>query len=210
VREVALRVRDALVDLGMTPHAKTSGSSGIHVYVPIVRGPTQKDVWTVAKTISLDIATRHPRLATAVYRQALAFLGCAADAEDVVQDVFLHLVRRRGYPIRDLKAYLLTAARHQACSSLRRRQREGPVDDLEAALLPASSAGGFGDRETVRAALEALPPEQQEVVRLKVYEQMTFAEISQAVRASINTVASRYRYALVKLRKALGESIDVP
>src|SRR5437763_1185735 len=63
---------------------------------------------------------------TAIYRQALSILSSAADAEDVVQDVFLQLVRRRGYPIRELKAYLLTAARHQACSTLRRRQREAP------------------------------------------------------------------------------------
>lgn len=145
---------------------------------------------------------------TAVYRQALAILGSTADAEDVVQDVFLQLVRRRGYPILELKAYLLTAARHQACSALRRRQREAPAEDLEPGW--PGGAGDFGDRAAVRQALEALPAEQREVVRLKVYEQMTFAEIGRAVRASANTVASRYRYALGKLRKALGESIDVP
>jgi RNA polymerase sigma-70 factor (ECF subfamily) len=68
----------------------------------------------------------------------------------------------------------------------------------------------LGDRVAVRQALAALPPEQREVVRLKVYEQLTFAEISRSVRASVNTVASRYRYALEKLRKALGEPADVP
>ena len=49
---------------------KTSGSKGVHVYVPIVRGPTQKEVWEVAKMIALDLARRQPRLATAVYRRA--------------------------------------------------------------------------------------------------------------------------------------------
>jgi RNA polymerase sigma-70 factor (ECF subfamily) len=146
---------------------------------------------------------------TAIYRQALAILACAADAEDVVQEVFLQLVRRRGYPIQNLKAYLLTAARHQACSTLRRRQREAGDPSEDEAPWPGS-AGGLSDRMAVRQALEALPPEQQEVVRLKVYEQLTFAEISRSVRASVNTVASRYRYALEKLRKALGEPADVP
>jgi bifunctional non-homologous end joining protein LigD len=69
VVETAHAVNDTLRDLGMPTYAKTTGSRGIHVYVPIVRGPTQKDVWTVAKTISLDIARRHPRLTTAVYRK---------------------------------------------------------------------------------------------------------------------------------------------
>src|SRR3712207_3685059 len=48
VLEVALIVREALDALGMTSYPKTTGSRGIHVYVPIVRGPTQKQVWTVA------------------------------------------------------------------------------------------------------------------------------------------------------------------
>src|SRR5712691_9073489 len=49
VREAALLLRDTLEDLGAPSHAKTSGSKGIHVYVPIVRGPTQKSVWQIAK-----------------------------------------------------------------------------------------------------------------------------------------------------------------
>ena len=71
VVETAHVVNETLRGLGMPTHAKTTGSRGIHVYVPIVRGPTQKDVWMVAKTISLDIAKSHPRLTTAVYRKEI-------------------------------------------------------------------------------------------------------------------------------------------
>jgi bifunctional non-homologous end joining protein LigD len=67
--ETAQVVNATLRGLGMPTYLKTTGSRGLHVYVPIVRGPTQKAVWTVAKTISIDIARRHPRLATAVYRK---------------------------------------------------------------------------------------------------------------------------------------------
>ena len=70
IREAALVVRAALDALGMASHAKTTGSRGIHVYVPIVRGPTQKEVWTLAKRLSSEIARRHPRLLTAVYAKA--------------------------------------------------------------------------------------------------------------------------------------------
>lgn len=70
VRECALIVRDALEALGMTPLVKTSGLKGMHVYVPIVRGPVQKAVWTFAKALAVELASRHPALMTSVYRVA--------------------------------------------------------------------------------------------------------------------------------------------
>ena len=70
VRETALLVRDALVGLGMTSNVKTTGSKGLHLYVPIVRGPTQKQVWTVAKQIAVALAEENPKLITAEYRVA--------------------------------------------------------------------------------------------------------------------------------------------
>ena len=70
VREAALILRETLDALKMPSYPKTTGSRGIHGYVPIVRGPTQKDVWSVAKTISQSLAGAHPRLLTAEYRVA--------------------------------------------------------------------------------------------------------------------------------------------
>ncbi len=70
VREVALVVRQALEALGMRPLAKTSGSSGMHVYVPIVRAPLQKEVWTVAKQIAVQLAKLYPKIITSEYRIA--------------------------------------------------------------------------------------------------------------------------------------------
>jgi bifunctional non-homologous end joining protein LigD len=69
VREAALIVRDALETLGMKPLGKTSGSKGFHVYVPIVRGPEQKQVWTFAKALAVELASRHPALMTSEYRR---------------------------------------------------------------------------------------------------------------------------------------------
>jgi bifunctional non-homologous end joining protein LigD len=70
VLEVAVIVRDALLELGMRSYAKTTGSRGVHVYVPIVRGPTQKKVWTFAKAFAQMLARRHPAIITAEYRIA--------------------------------------------------------------------------------------------------------------------------------------------
>lgn len=68
VLETALIVRQALGDLGIPCYAKTTGSKGIHVYVPIVRGPNQKQVWTFAKAMARTLASRFPSLITAEYR----------------------------------------------------------------------------------------------------------------------------------------------
>jgi bifunctional non-homologous end joining protein LigD len=70
VLETALIVRDALCKLGMKSYPKTTGSRGIHVYVPIVRGPLQKQVWSFAKQMAQSLAARHPHLITAEYRVA--------------------------------------------------------------------------------------------------------------------------------------------
>jgi len=70
VRECALIVRDALDALRMKPLVKTSGSKGLHVYVPIVRGPVQKDVWTFAKALAVELAARNAALMTSEYRVA--------------------------------------------------------------------------------------------------------------------------------------------
>jgi bifunctional non-homologous end joining protein LigD len=70
VLQTALLVRDALDSLRMPNYAKTTGSKGIHVYVPIVRGPTQKQVWTFAKEFARQMEARKPDLVTAEYKVA--------------------------------------------------------------------------------------------------------------------------------------------
>ncbi len=69
VRSVALHVRDIMSQLNVASYAKTTGSKGIHVYIPIVHGPVQKDVWTFAKTIAVELERRHPDIITAEYRK---------------------------------------------------------------------------------------------------------------------------------------------
>ena len=70
VLETALVVHEALDALKMPSVVKTTGSKGLHVYVPIVRGPVQKEVWTFAKALAQELAARHPGLITAEYRVA--------------------------------------------------------------------------------------------------------------------------------------------
>jgi bifunctional non-homologous end joining protein LigD len=70
VVEAALLVKQALDTLGMPAFPKTTGSKGIHIYVPISRGPTQKQVWTFAKELARTLASHAPAIVTAEYRVA--------------------------------------------------------------------------------------------------------------------------------------------
>lgn len=67
VLETALILHQALATLKMPHYAKTTGSRGIHVYIPIAVGPTQKEVWTFAKALGHTLAEQYPKLITAVY-----------------------------------------------------------------------------------------------------------------------------------------------
>jgi bifunctional non-homologous end joining protein LigD len=70
VLEAAIVLRDALETLRMKPLVKTTGSKGVHIYVPIVRGPDQQTVWTFAKTLGVELASRNRALMTAEYKVA--------------------------------------------------------------------------------------------------------------------------------------------
>jgi bifunctional non-homologous end joining protein LigD len=70
VRHAALVLRDALTSLGMPAHPKTTGSRGMHVAVPIKRGPTTERVWQFAKALARELTSRHPRVFTIEYAKA--------------------------------------------------------------------------------------------------------------------------------------------
>lgn len=70
VCDIALILRDALASLKMPSQAKTTGSRGVHVYVPIVRGPMQKEVWMFARELARVLQDAHPKLITTTYNVA--------------------------------------------------------------------------------------------------------------------------------------------
>ena len=67
VVECALLLKDALEAYKIPCYAKTTGSKGIHIYIPIVHGPTQHEAWSFAKAFGVELAARHPELMTAEY-----------------------------------------------------------------------------------------------------------------------------------------------
>ncbi len=153
----------------------------------------------------------YDQYAQALYRYARFLVGSTEDAEDVVQEVFIRIAREqnRVFKIRNLKAYLFSATRNVAYSQLRNRKRR---DDLSEAIiwdLPVGGTGkvvGSAEALVLNEALDELPVDQREALALKVFEQMTFQEIARTVGTSINTVSSRYRYGIAKLRQALEDN----
>jgi RNA polymerase sigma-70 factor (ECF subfamily) len=141
-----------------------------------------------------------------LFRYALMILADHAAAEDAIQQVFLRLltIDRR---IEQDEHYLRRAVRNECYSALRRRGRSLDREGAGAALLEAIEAMDAGpppdERLAIEVALRGLPAEQREVVHLHVFEGRTFQEIADLTDESINTAASRYRYALAKLRQVL-------
>jgi len=153
-------------------------------------------------------AALYDRFAPRMYRVALRILGSREDAEDVVQEVFLATVRvhERLADVRDLTAYLFAAIHRAAGRCAMRRARAIPVSPAAAdeAIAPFEQAASDGpDWHRLQQAVRSLPDEQREVVTLKIDGELTFAQIAQIVGVSISTAASRYQYALRKLRASL-------
>jgi len=156
-----------------------------------------------------DLTSRAGRLydehGAALYRYALMLLANGSAADDVIQQVFSVLLKRGPAVIDNEAHYLRRAVRNECYSVLRVRVRraECPIDEP---LLESAAATG-SDRPDERLALERairdLTPEQREVIHMHVYEGRTFQEIADALEESINTVASRYRYAIARLRQIL-------
>jgi RNA polymerase sigma-70 factor (ECF subfamily) len=136
-----------------------------------------------------------------------AVLCSRQDAEDVLQTIFVRIVRKRRHlaAARCLDAYVYQIARNEATSFLRRHRRERFLEsDAQPWLLPTEPADtGRETAEALQAALTRLPPRQREIVVLKTYQDKTFREIAVMLDLSLNTVASRYRYGMEKLRALL-------
>jgi RNA polymerase sigma-70 factor (ECF subfamily) len=149
--------------------------------------------------------------AARLVRYAFSITQHLDDAEDAFQSAIVRVARRpyRLAQAHNPWAYFLRMVRNEAVRLLQRRRPIAlpelhPVADYRAAAtLDAEDL-----KRSVRIALQQLPPNQAEVVVLKVWEGMTFAEIASVLDESPNTVASRYRYALQKLGGLLGRVAD--
>jgi RNA polymerase sigma-70 factor (ECF subfamily) len=128
-----------------------------------------------------------------------------ADAEDIVQEAFVRFWRRN-HDIEN-RALLYATVRSVALDLIRRDSRRArreaeTFSGMEQSIEPQFESDDESQR-ALGAALDRLPHEQREVLVMKIWNELTFAEIAQALEISQNTAASRYRYALAALKKDL-------
>jgi RNA polymerase sigma-70 factor (ECF subfamily) len=150
------------------------------------------------------IGRLYDRFAGVLYRYALMILADPAGAADAVQQVFVALLGGAGGAMNDEERYLRRSVRN-ACYSALRQRRPNVLSASDAPLLEAMAmdADQPDERIAIEQAMRGLSPEQREVVHLKVFEGWTLQEIADLGGESINTIASRYRYAMDKMREQL-------
>jgi RNA polymerase sigma-70 factor (ECF subfamily) len=139
---------------------------------------------------------------------ARQWVSSRADAEDVVQEAFVRFWRSR-QRINEPAAYLYACVKHCALDWRRGRQRRARREQVTARLEAEPLFAGYLEqserRLAIETALRSLPENQREVLVMKIWGGLSFPQIADALRISANTAASRYRYALAKLREQLAE-----
>jgi RNA polymerase sigma-70 factor (ECF subfamily) len=136
---------------------------------------------------------------------ARQWVRSGADAEDIVQEAFVRFWRQnrdvanRGLLYATVRSVALDLIRRDS----RRARREAEAySDSERWVDPQFAADDESQR-LLATALNRLPHEQREVLVMKIWNDLTFAEIGEGLGISQNTAASRYRYALASLKKDL-------
>lgn len=179
-----------------------------------------------------ELVTRHERQLRGFLR---GFVGDAATADDLLQEVFFRVVRGgAGWkPEAKFSTWLYTIARNLCTDEARRKvfrrttsldapsapggdEGSGPALGERIAGTPGAGAHGEAaamDRQLageIDRAVAALPPDQREVFLMREVMDMSFTEIAAAVGSTEGTAKSRMRYALEKLRRALAEFHEAP
>jgi RNA polymerase sigma factor (sigma-70 family) len=136
---------------------------------------------------------------------ARQWVQSAADAEDIVQEAFVKFWRRN-HNIHN-RALLYSAVRSIALDFVRRDIRRARRETTAFAEAEPNIEPKFeledDTQSALAAAVDSLPPDQREVLVLKIWNDLTFSDIAGTLGISQNTAASRYRYALSNLKKSL-------
>jgi len=146
---------------------------------------------------------------------ARQWVASPADAEDVVQAAFIKFWKRQPDARPEHYPLLFTTLRTTALDLRRGQERRARRESDPSIELLTQNAPYFDsaverreDAALIEAALKRLPAEQREVLVLRIWGELTFAQIAETLGASVNTIASRHRYGLEALRKSLKSCVQ--
>src|SRR5271154_6657666 len=133
---------------------------------------------------------------------ASAISGDRSRAQDAVHQVFLRAIEDgRLTQATNKKAYLYASVRNAVLNDAKIQDRNMPLNADSVWFNPPDR--DYAGEQNLRRALGALPNDQRQVMVLHIWGELTFSQISDLLDLSSNTVASRYRYALAKLRDSM-------
>ena len=142
-----------------------------------------------------------------LYHYVLGMLGSVPEAQDVMQELFIRLAKKRRQLLEaeNMTGYIFAMVRNMSRDALSKRPQETKNNDDNLNILASDETQPEQPENSAEAlrALLSLPLEQREVVNMKCLEGMTFEEIARSLNISLNTAASRYRYAIEKLYRKL-------
>jgi len=161
------------------------------------------------------LAEFYDQTAGSLFSVAVRILGDRAEAEEIIQDVFVQIWEKAAIFDSLLGTafhWAVSITRHRAIDRLRSRQRRArllqDLGQLTVETSPAAHASeslGTDEADLVRSALAGLPADQRQAIELAFFGGMTHLEIAEALHEPLGTIKARIRRGLMKLRDSLHE-----
>ncbi|HXW90395.1 MAG TPA: RNA polymerase sigma factor [Terriglobales bacterium] len=149
-----------------------------------------------------EIESLYRQHGSALLLFATAIAGDRGRAHDAVQQVFLKMIEDGNLrQVEDKKAYLFACVRNVVLNEAKVQRRNTVLDPDSAWFNPPDR--DYAAELNLRRALCTLPDDQRQVVVLHVWGELTFSQIADLLEISASTAASRYRYALARLRESM-------
>ena len=154
------------------------------------------------RSSATEIESLYRKHGSALVLFAAAITGERSRAQDAVHQVFLQLIESDNLSRAvDKKAYLFACVRNAVLNEAKVQNRITALDPESVWFNPPNR--DYAAELNLRRALGTLPDDQREAIVLHIWGELTFSQIADLLDISLNTAASRYRYALAKLRGSM-------
>jgi RNA polymerase sigma-70 factor (ECF subfamily) len=153
-----------------------------------------------------------------LFRFAFFRTGSLADSQDIVQDVFIKLYHLNGHlsSVNNIRYYLFRSISN-ACTDYHRKNKKYKFEMLEKADIPDNMHEEEASHQMllveeykrIEGLLKDLPDEQAETIRLRVWDEMSFADIAEIMEVPVTTVKSRFKYGIDKLKSKIDKKGEI-